>query len=136
MQRADSALPINISKQRETELVMIKKLLIAAAMAMAVGFGAPAPAEAASAKVRIYLGVPHYSYRIGPDYEYRRGYGWYRPAKRKISCERARSVVRNHGYRNVRTVECRGATYTFRGVRNGKRFVLYVNARSGGMWRG
>lgn len=114
----------------------MKKFLIASALAATFAFAAPVPAEAHSSGIRIYLGVPHYSYRIGPDYQYRRGYGWYRPSVRRISCERARNLVRNRGYRNVQAVECRGATYTFRGVRNGKRFVLYVNSRSGGVWRG
>lgn len=54
----------------------------------------------------------------------------------RVSCDRARSLVRNRGYRNVQVIECQGATYTFRAVRNGKRYKLFVNSRSGGIWRG
>ena len=113
----------------------MKKFLTLFALAATFAF-APVPAANADTKIRIYLGIPHYGYRVSPDYEYRNGYGWYRPAVRRMSCERARNLVRNKGYRNVRTVECRGATYTFRGVRNGRQIVVYVNARSGGVWRG
>ncbi len=114
----------------------MKKFLISSALALSFAFAAPVPGEAATS-VRIYLGLPHYSYQIGPDYEYRRGYGWYRAKNaRRVSCDRARSLVRNRGYRNVQVIECQGATYTFRAVRNGKRYKLFVNSRSGGIWRG
>lgn len=115
----------------------MKSILIASAMAMAVLFASPVPGEAATT-VKIYLGLPHYVVRPGNDYVFRKGHGWYRPAaaaRGKISCERARSRVKNSGYRNVDKVECSGATYTFRGTRNGKRHVVSVNARSGNVSR-
>ena len=57
-------------------------------------------------------------------------------ARFKMSCGEAKWSVRNRGYRNVSTVECNGATYTFRASRNGHRILVYVNARSGAVWRG
>lgn len=115
----------------------MKKFLIASALALGVVFAAPAPGEAASANIKIYLGIPHYGYQVGPDYEYRRGHGWYRAKNaRRVSCDRARSLVRSRGYNNVQVIECQGSTYTFRAQRNGKRHKLYVNSRSGGVWRG
>ena len=114
----------------------MKKLLMASALAAGFAFAAPAPVDAHSPNVRIYLGIPHYGYRLGPDYQYRRGHGWYRPSAGRISCNRAPTLIRNQGYRNVQAIECRGPSYTFRSTRNGKRFVVDVNSRSGGVWRG
>lgn len=113
----------------------MKKIIIAAMAAAAAAIVLPAADGMADTKVRVFFGVPHYAYRVGPDYVYRKGYGWYRPARNKISCERARNIVRNQGFRNVDRVECNGATYTFRGTRSGKRYAIYVNARTGGVWR-
>jgi hypothetical protein len=114
--------------------VDMKKLIMALVFAGFAGFHAPTTADA-DVNVRVYLGVPYYSYRVGPDYEYRRGYGWYLPSSGKISCTRAMSILRNHGYYNVGAVECRGKTYTFRATRNGKRYIMHVSSRNGGFWR-
>ncbi|MBK8769365.1 MAG: hypothetical protein IPM06_02920 [Rhizobiales bacterium] len=105
---------------------------------MMIPMGAATPAKA-EVSLGVFFGVPHYRHRMGPDYMYRRGYGWYLPrhhARFKMSCGEAKWSVRNRGYRNVSTVECNGATYTFRASRNGHRIVVYVNARSGAVWRG
>lgn len=115
----------------------MKSILIASAMAATFLFASPLPGEAAT-NIKIYLGVPHYTYRVAPDYVYRKGYGYYRPAGvagNKISCSRAKNRVQNSGYKNVDRVECSGATYTFRGTRNGKRHVVYVNSRTGNVSR-
>jgi len=117
----------------------MKKLLLATAFAASLATGIPATAEAHKVGIVFYLGYPHYGYRVGPGYIYRPGYGWYWPgyrAKARLSCGEARWRVRSHGYHNVSTIECNGMTYTFRGTRNGYRVVLFVNARTGAMWRG
>ena len=91
-------------------------------------------ATAAEAKVTIYFGSPYYSYQPGPDYLFYPNRGWYR---NQLTCNQARRIVRNRGYHNVSVIECRGRTYTFRAVRpNGKRVIVYVNSRTGGVWRG
>ncbi len=115
----------------------MRSLIIAASVAAAVIAGL-APAVEAHTTVRIYLGLPHYSYQVGPDYQYRRGYGWYRHGRgvARVSCGQAKARVVNQGYRNVSTVECKGSTYTFRATRKGNRGVVYVNARTGALWRG
>jgi hypothetical protein len=116
----------------------MKAILLASAVAASLFVGLPSAAQA-DTKIRIYLGVPHYTYQVGPEYVYRRGYGWYRPAgvvRSKMSCNQAKNHVRNRGYRNVSTIECGGATYTFRGTRNGNKIRIFVNARTGGVWRG
>jgi len=117
----------------------MKRLFVAAAIAASLAIGLPSAAEAHKARVQIFFGYPHYSYQVGPGYMYRAGYGWYWPGYRnqaRLSCGQAKWSVRNQGYRNVSTIECRGATYTFRGARNGRGYILYVNSRSGAVWRG
>lgn len=123
----------------------MNKFFLAAAVAASLVIGMPLAADAHS-NVEIFFGFPHYSYQVGPDYRYRFGYGWYSPNYRyerrryqnmaRLSCGEAKWTVRQNGYRNVSTVECRGVTFTFRGTRNGRLYVLYVNSRTGGMWRG
>lgn len=115
----------------------MKKILVAAAIAVSMAFGLSAAAEAKTS-VGIYFGVPHYDYRVGDDYRYREGYGWYqygyndrRAYRGRLSCGEARRAVRNQGYRNVSTVECRGTTYTFEAMRRGRYFTVFVNARTG-----
>ncbi len=121
---------------------MMKKLLmtlaVAAPMALGFGLGGAGSAEAKTS-VNIYLGIPHYGYQVGPDYVYRKGHGWYRPGrpnKYRMSCSRARDLVRDRGYRNVQARNCSGQTYTFRATRNGRGFLVYVNSRTGAVWRG
>jgi hypothetical protein len=101
---------------------------------------APAPAQAdTDVKFKIYFGEPHYTYKVGPDYVYRKGYGWHKRhavVRNKLSCSEARSIVRNHGYRVIATRDCNGTTYVFRASSRGKSHVVYVNARTGGLWRG
>jgi mRNA-degrading endonuclease RelE of RelBE toxin-antitoxin system len=113
----------------------MKSLFLATAFAATMAFALPTVAEA---KVIIYLGVPHYSYQVGPDYRFRPGHGWYRPIGiyNRLSCGEAKWRVRNHGYRNVSTIECSGRTYTFRAKRGDNRVIVYVNARNGAIWRG
>ena len=117
----------------------MKKLLMALVVAapVALGLGGMNAAEAKT-QVNIYLGVPHYSYQVGPDYVYRKGHGWYRSAHRigRLSCRQARRMVSNRGYRNVVARNCSGGTYVFRAVRNHRVSILYVNARTGAVWRG
>lgn len=116
----------------------MKVFSLGLAVASVIALAAPLPADAAKANFGIFFGVPHYSHRMGPDYRFRPGFGWYLPGNRmhgKLSCGEAKWSVRSKGFRNVATVECRGATYTFRATRNGNRTLVYVNARSGAVWR-
>ncbi|MGE4252194.1 MAG: hypothetical protein AB7F09_22605 [Parvibaculaceae bacterium] len=119
----------------------MKKLLMALVVAAPVlfGLGGMNGAEAKT-KVNIYLGIPHYGYQVGPDYVYRKGHGWYRPGKHsnrnRLSCGQARRIVSNRGYRNVVARNCNGGTYVFRAVRNNRAIIVYVNARTGAVWRG
>lgn len=116
----------------------MKKFFIAAAFAATVAMGLPLAAEAHS-KVKVYLGMSHYGYQVGPDYRFRSGYGWYRPVginRGRLSCGEAKRSVRNNGFRNVRTIECNGRTYTFDATRRGRDVTVFVNSRTGNMWRG
>lgn len=114
----------------------MKKTIIGLLAAVAITGGMASIAEA-KVNFQVYLGEPYYNYRVGPDYRYYEGRGWYRPTHRgKISCGEARRIVRNKGFRNVATRECNGRTYTFSATRKGNRILVYVNSRTGAVWRG
>lgn len=133
---------------------MLRKTLLACSIALPLGFIGSMPSALAQSEVDIRFGVPFYSYQVSPSYRYYDGYGWYdgyryprfrggydddddyvaiRPSR--LSCGEARRIVRNNGYRNVSARDCDGRTYSFIGVRNGRSFVIFVNARNGRMWR-
>jgi hypothetical protein len=119
----------------------MKRILFALALSAPLALTlAAAPAHAdTNVKFKIYFGEPYYSYRAGPDYVYRKGYGWHRQrvvVGNKLSCSQARNIVRKHGYHVVSTRDCSGTTYVFRTNNNGKAHLVYVNARTGGLWRG
>ena len=115
----------------------MKKIIIGLLAAVAITGGTASLAEA-KVNFKIYLGEPYYEQRMGPDYRYYDGRGWYRynNNRYKISCGEARQIVRNKGFRSVATRECEGRTYTFFAKRNGNRFLVYVNSRTGAVWRG
>ena len=116
----------------------MKKTIIALFAGAALFAGLSSTADA---KIRIYLGVPYYDYQVGPDYTYGQ-YGWYRPSHRmhgfngRLSCNDARRIVLRNGFRNVMTQQCRGRTYTFIAMRHGHQILVYVDARTGAVWRG
>ena len=117
----------------------MKSLLLASAFAATLALGLSSAAEAHKVGFQLFFGVPYYGYQVGPDYRFRDGYGWYRSGNRnmgRLSCGAAKAQVRNRGYRNVSTIECRGATYTFRASRNGNASQVFVNARTGAVWHG
>ena len=116
----------------------MRKSIIASAARGPLCFGMTGIAEA-KPRIEFYFGVPYYDYEVGPDYRFYPGRGWYRDryyGDRRISCQRARSILRNNGYRNILTRECDGRPYTFRATRSGRNVVVYVNSRSGAIWRG
>jgi hypothetical protein len=118
----------------------MKSLFLAAAAATVMAFAMPTAAEA---DVKVYLGMPHYDYRVAPGWRYREGYGWYDPIvidrgfiRGRLSCGEARRIVRRSGFRNVETIECNGRTYTFEATRRGRDVTVFVNSRNGRIWRG
>ena len=119
---------------------MWKSLLFAGTLSIVTAFAGAADAKTT---VRVYFGVPFHTYQMGPGYRYYAGYGWYDyrryPSfanRGNLSCSQARNIVRSAGYHDVRARDCQGRTYVFAGTRAGYRHVIYVNARSGGVWRG
>jgi hypothetical protein len=119
----------------------MKKTILGLLAAAALVGGAATMAEAKT-NFSIHLGVPYYDYQVGPDYRYHRSYGWYRPGyvdqgfRNRLSCNEARQAVRERGYRNVVAQECSGRTYTFNATRNNRRIQLFVNSRTGAVFRG
>ncbi len=120
----------------------MKKTIFGILAAVSLIGGAATVAEAKT-NFSIYLGVPYYDQQIGPDYRYQPNRGWYQDrnyysgnARRNMSCNQARNIVRQKGYRNVIARDCEGRTYTFSTRRNNQRVLIYVNARTGATWRG
>ena len=113
----------------------MKKIIIGLLAAVSITAGMASLAEA---KITIYLGEPYYDQRMGPDYRYYDGRGWYRYNNHRanISCGQAKQIVRDRGFRRVSTRECEGRTYTFVAMRNGHRILVFVNSRTGAVWRG
>jgi len=122
---------------------MFKAFLVAGSVALSAFAMAPAADAHTRAGVSIHFGVPFYSYRVGPGWRYNRGYGWYNynrygdfNRRNRLSCSEARRIV-DRRYDRVRVRECNGRTYTFTAEnRRGKRIVVYVNSRTGALWRG
>lgn len=108
---------------------MLKKAVFAAALAVPLAFlTTPASADDVDVDFRVGIGTPHYGYGGYSD-------GYYPYHRRKLSCWRARELVRDNGFRRVRTIECNGRVYTFRALRRGRPVTISVNARTGAMWR-
>jgi hypothetical protein len=57
------------------------------------------------------------------------GYGF--PVNQRVSCGEGRAIVDARGFNRVRTLECRGAAYTYLGRRHGDDFKVVLNARTG-----
>ena len=108
--------------------MLVKNALCAAAMAVPLALmTTPASADHdIDVRLGVGFGTPHYGYSVYPDSFYHR---------RKLSCWQARQLVRDRGFRRVRTIECNGRVYTFRAFRRNHIFVVKVNARTGAVWR-
>jgi len=111
---------------------------------------------AATAKTKIHIGIGagsdycfHRPYstacRFGHGYGYGYGYDYYHPPigyyytprylpprySYRISCGQAKEIVRDRGYRNVRTRDCGGRTNSFIGKKSGHLWLVRVDTRSG-----
>lgn len=107
------------------------RLVTAAAAALLLG-GLMLP-SAAQAEFRLYFGVPHYDYNVGPGYIFRPGFGWYLPPRVRVrfSCDRAADALADRGYYRIVARDCRGPIYVFRAWRDGRRYTLTFNNRTG-----
>lgn len=54
----------------------------------------------------------------------------------KISCNTARHMVRERGFRTVKVKSCVSTVYSFWAVKNGRTYLYYVHSRTGFVWRG
>lgn len=100
--------------------------LIAAGLAMGLPAGALANSNAKDYFDRREIGDPFGCYGCYPRFGVYQG---------KMSCSAAKARVRNSGYRNVHTIECRGITYTFEATRKGRDVIVLVNSRTGAFSR-
>lgn len=127
---------------------MFSKFLIAAGLAAAFSLS-PQVAEA-KVKVTIGIGEPggycYYNYdpyRCGgygyysrpgyfiphPGYGYENDYG--DGYGDRVSCKEARWIVRERGFRDVRTADCGGKYHTFIGRKKGGLFKIRIYSRNG-----
>lgn len=108
----------------------MKKIILASIFALGLAMGFPAVAQADSSGKDYFdrreIGDPFGCYGCYPRYGVYQG---------KMSCSAAKARVRNSGYRNVHTIECRGITYTFEATRKGRDVIVLVNSRTGAVWR-
>jgi hypothetical protein len=51
----------------------------------------------------------------------------------RISCEHGARIVDNQGFYRVWAIDCEAPVYTYRASRNGRPFIVQLNARSGGI---
>jgi len=109
------------------------KILPIIGMASAIALSVPSSPAKADVDLHLGLQLPHFGFHRhdGPRYRHRGPrYRHYRGPHR-ISCRQARHIVRRSGFRRIRTVECRGRTYTFNARRHGDYYRVRVNARRG-----
>ena len=123
---------------------MFKKFLMAAGLAAAFSVSA----QVAEAKVKVHVdiwqpgGYCHYNYdpfRCGNYGYYPRpgyfvphpGYGDGYDYADRVSCKEARWIVRERGFRDVRTADCGGKYHTFIARKKGGVFRIKVYSRNG-----
>lgn len=115
-----------------------------AAGALALGLATTAPAAMADVSVGIGLGVyPPVSAEVGwgggYDGGYGRGYGGYEggygyrrpyPAYEGwVSCRDGRRILWRSGYQGIEVQSCRRGFYRYTAWRNGKQFLMAVDAQ-------
>jgi hypothetical protein len=119
--------------------------IIAAALFLSAG---PNLAEA-KGNFGSYSGLLYLNEQVASDYKHYQSIDWYsdgdqyndrpdygnRPNHgQQMSCNEARRLVRDSGYRNVDTKNCSGKIYMFTGRRDGRQLFIYVKARTGETW--
>lgn len=93
---------------------MFRAIAMSAALAATLSLpliGSPTPA---AAQVNVNI-------NIGSSLNFGRG----------ISCSEGARIIRNRGFRDVRTVDCRGRYFVYRASRGGSRFEIALSARDG-----
>ncbi len=124
---------------------MITKTFIAAAAVAVLAAGISAPANA-KVKVDLFIGglspdyydpgYPVYDNGYDGDFRPRRHHNYeYDPApvyqSYGISCEEGRDQVRESGFYKVRALSCDGKRYTYKGRRDGAKYIVKVSRRNG-----
>jgi hypothetical protein len=118
----------------------LKTLLAAGALAAVIGIALPATAAKADVAVGIGVGIyPPVSAGIGWGGGYDGGYGggygggYHRPRypdyDRYVSCRDGRRILWRSGYSGIEVRSCRGGFYRYTAWRNGKQFLMAVDAR-------
>jgi hypothetical protein len=108
--------------------MVMRNTLFATALALPFLLFAASPSMA-QVDVDIGINTPgiYVNPRYDDDYPSRR--------RGRLRCWEAKQLVRERGYRDVRTIECEGRVYTFEGRRRGNEYEISVNSRTGAVWR-
>lgn len=117
----------------------LKTLFAAGALAVTLGLALPASDAKADVSVGIGVGVYPPAAGIGwgggyYDGGYGGGYGggYYRPRytdyDRYVSCRDGRRILWRAGYSGIEVQSCRGGFYRYTAWRNGKQFLMAVDA--------
>jgi hypothetical protein len=93
----------------------MKKLLVLTVIASIFALATPDTGEAAKGRLRIK------DRHHGDD---------------RISCNTARHMVRERGYKLVKTKSCITPVYQFWVIRKGRTFIVYVDPRTRSVWQG
>ena len=88
--------------------------LLFACLGLALGFAAPvaSPTPAHAVTVNIHIGT---NLNNG----------------RAITCRDGERILRRHGFRDIRRVDCRGRFFVYHARRGGSRFEIAVSAHNG-----
>lgn len=139
----------------------IRKILAAGMFAISMAFAVAAVPAPAEAKTNVVIGVGGYGYAGGYHgrcwnnrpvdrcryhrHRHRHYYNRYiipfpRPIYYyddyphrvgKLSCGTAKDILRGNGYRSIVTRDCQGTSYSFKARKNGRTYIVRMNARNG-----
>ncbi|MFM8747229.1 MAG: hypothetical protein ACKOED_11270 [Aestuariivirga sp.] len=120
----------------------LKSLIAAASVALGLAIALPAADARADVDVDIGFGVitGGYGYGYHPGWDY----GGYRPYRPRpylydyedawaddafVSCRQGRKILRNYGFRDIKTENCRAPHYEYIGWKKGREFLIRMNTR-------
>lgn len=102
---------------------MLTKSMIAVILSLAVAAVLPVSPAQAKTDVDINIGIGFGGGYYGP------GFGGWHDIDPGISCVKAKRIVFNRGFSNVRSIDCSAPNYKFTGWRGFQKFMIRVNDR-------
>lgn len=78
-----------------------------------------------------YWGYPYYGYYRPWPYYGNPYYDENYPVASRMTCNYARGLMQQRGYRSVKATDCSGSYYGFTGIKNGHKYRIRLNAYTG-----